>query len=127
MRTSLSLLAVITMMPVGLGVARSSPEPEAAPAIACRTLEVHTDAKLGVMIVVFHQRDDRDRDRVSALLRGHDGAVVEVRTSGGATHPATVMRLKSCFGRGLLVLPADSTALAEKDEFLLVEPTTEPH
>jgi hypothetical protein len=35
------------------------------------------------------------------------------------------MRLKSCFGRGLLLFPADAARIAEKDEFLLVAPTSE--
>jgi hypothetical protein len=124
MRTS--LLVVITMMTaVGPGAAAAPPTPEAAPVIACRALEVHRDAKLGVTIVVFHQRDDKDRDRVGALLRGHDGAAVEFRTGDGASHSATLMRLKSCFGRGLLLFPADAARIAEKDEFVLVEPTPE--
>jgi hypothetical protein len=32
------------------------------------------------------------------------------------------MRLKSCFGRGLLLFRAGTATLAEKDEFLLREP-----
>jgi hypothetical protein len=125
MRVSLSLLVIIMATMAHPAVARVPPAPPAAPAIACRALEVHTDAKLGVTIVVFHQRDDRDRDRVGALLRADDGGAVEFRTADGAPHPATLMRLKSCFGRGLLLFPADAARIAEKDGFLLVPPPPE--
>lgn len=123
MRTSLLLLAMAITGP--LAVAHSAPTPAAAPAIPCRALEVHTDAKLGVTIVVFHQRDDGDRDRVGALLRSHDGEAIEFRTGDGASHSATLMRLKSCFGRGLLLIGAGAPRVAEKDEFLLTEPASE--
>jgi hypothetical protein len=93
------------------------------PLVTCRALEVHTDATLGVTVVVFHQRDDADRTRVGALLRAHDGAAIEFQTGDGASHPATVMRLKSCFGRGLLLFRAGVATLVEKDDFLLREPT----
>jgi hypothetical protein len=129
MRTTLSLLALATM--IGSAAAAQPPsgpsQAASAPAIACRALEVHTEATLGVTVVVFHHRDDADRDRLGALLRGHDGALIQFKTSDGASHPATVMRLKSCFGRGLLVFRAGATRLAEKDEFLLSEPTAEAH
>jgi hypothetical protein len=130
MDPSLSLLAVALM--IDLAAPRSFPASgasQASPAntIACRALEVHTDARLGVTIVVFHQRDDADRERVGALLRAHHGAGIEFRTNDGASHPATVMRLKSCFGRGLLVFSSGAAHLAEKDNFLLSEPRAEAH
>jgi len=128
MRTSLSLLALATM--IGSAAAQPPSGPPHAPSastIACRVLEVHTEATLGVTVVVFHHRDDVDRDRLGALLRAHDGATTRFQASDGAAHPATVMRLKSCFGRGLLLFPAGAARLAEKDEFLLSEPTAEAH
>ncbi len=122
MALPLALLALTTS--VGPAAARQpASAARTAPLVACQALEVHTDATLGVTIVVFHQRDDDDRSRVGALLRAHDGAAVEFQTSDGAAHPATVMRLKSCFGRGLLLFRAGATPLVEKDEFLLREPT----
>jgi hypothetical protein len=122
MRTSVLLLAMA--MTGALAAAQSSPAAGAARAIPCRALEVHTDAKLNVTIVVFHQRDDADRDRVGALLRTHDGEAIGFRTSDGASHSATLLRLKSCFGRGLLLIGAGSAHVAEKDEFLLTEPAS---
>lgn len=115
----------LTLLVVGMDLAAVPPPSAsvaAASAVACRALEVHADATLGVTVVVFHQRDDADRERVGALLRAHDGAVVEFQTRDGAWHAATAMRLKSCFGRGLLLFRAGAAALVEKDEFLLREP-----
>ncbi len=118
----LALLAVM----VGGDVAAAQPAASsAAPPkalVPCRVLEAHTDATLGVTLVVFHQRDDADRSRVGALLRAHDGAGIEFQTSDGTSHAGTVMRLKSCFGRGMLLFRAGAAAVAEKDDFLLREP-----
>ena len=122
----LALLAATTAS--GPAAARQAVEPAGASGqlVACRALEVHADAGLGITVVVFHQRDDDDRSRVGAILRAHDGTSVEFRTTDGASHPATVMRLKSCFGRGLLVFRTGAARLVEKDEFLLREPAAEP-
>jgi hypothetical protein len=123
-RSSLTLLALATMIASAAAQPPSGPPQAAsAPTIPCRVLEAHTEATLGVTVVVFHHRDDADRERLGALLRAHDGTSVQFRTSDGAAHPATVMRLKSCFGRGLLVFSASAAHLAEKDEFLLSEPS----
>jgi hypothetical protein len=124
------LLAVLAVtVAVGPASAQPAAGSEVSPrqSVACRALEVHTDTTLGVTLVVFHQRDDDDRGRVGALLREHDGAAIEFQTGDGASHPATVMRLKSCFGRGLLLYRAGGASLVEKDEFLLREPTAGAH
>lgn len=117
---SLALLALAT----GAHSSIAQPSVPGSPntLVACRVLEAHTDTTLGVTVVVFHQRDDADRSRVGTLLRAHDGAAIEFQTSDGASHAATVMRLKSCFGRGLLLFRAGAASVAEKDEFLLHEP-----
>lgn len=94
----------------------------AAPAeeiIACRVLEGHTSSQLRLTVFVFHQQDQKERARLGALLRQRSGATVEVQTPDGGWHSATVLRLKSCFGRGLLLLPTGTAHLAERDEFLL--------
>ncbi|HUL76427.1 MAG TPA: hypothetical protein VL691_04115 [Vicinamibacteria bacterium] len=128
MRAFLSLLVVATT--IDLAAAQPPPAPgaspgSAAPAIPCRALEVHADPRLNVTVVVFHQRDDADRGKLGELLRGHDGTAIAFRTSDGAVHPATMMRLKSCFGRGLLVFPASAARLSEKDDFVIGEPAPE--
>jgi hypothetical protein len=81
-------------------------------------LEAHTDSELRVTVVVFHQRDETQRSQLAPLLRGHSGEMVEVQAGGGAWRRARMVRLKSCFGRGLLILPA-SGAFPERGEFML--------
>ncbi len=128
MRSSVPVALLAVVAAGALAVAQPA-APAASPnaLVACRVLEAHTDPTLGVTLVVFHQRDDADRSRVGALLRAHDGAGIEFQTSDGAPHAGTVMRLKSCFGRGLLLFRAGSATLAERDDFLLREPAAGLH
>jgi hypothetical protein len=88
-------------------------------AIACRVIESKNAQALGVRVVVFHQAETADRGSLGSFLRSHDGAGVEFEVANGSWQAATVFRLKSCFGRGLLVLPAGGARLAEGDRFLL--------
>lgn len=87
--------------------------------VACHALEKHASAQPSVTIVVFNQRDKPDHQRLSDLLKENDGSGVELRTSDGKWHKATVARLKSCFGRGLLFLSGDVEQLKDRDDFLL--------
>jgi hypothetical protein len=106
------------------GVARipkALPVPEEA--LACRALEVHTSEQPAVTVVIFHQREKEDSERLGALLREYAQTQVEFQTADGAWHNATLMRLKTCFGRGLLLFPAGSARLAEKDVFVLKFPS----
>ncbi|HUK86045.1 MAG TPA: hypothetical protein VLT85_00145 [Terriglobales bacterium] len=102
---------------LALAVARA-----AAPApatVACRVLEVHHDAATGVTVALFHHQDAADQARLAELLRAHPEAAVEYQARDRAWRPAGLARLKSCFGRGLLILPPGSPALAPGDDFLL--------
>ena len=87
--------------------------------IACRVIELKTAPTVGAIVVVFHRAENADRDSIGAFLRNHDGARVELDAGNGNWQAASVFRLKSCFGRGLLVLPAGQARLAEGDKFLL--------
>ncbi|MFZ3214343.1 MAG: hypothetical protein WA188_22790 [Terriglobales bacterium] len=86
--------------------------------IACRALEAHTDDELKMTVVVFHQRDEAQRSQLAALLREHSGAMVEVQSGDGAWRRARLVRLKSCFGRGLLMLRAPAP-FSDRAEFVL--------
>jgi hypothetical protein len=88
-------------------------------AIACRVLEAKIVQQFSVAVAVFHQARASDGPRLGELLRQHDGAAVEFETSEGHSHPATVLRLGTCFGRGLLVFPAASARLGKNEEFWL--------
>ena len=91
--------------------------PEAT--IACSVLESHVSQELGVSAAVFHQRNKEEAARFSALLKEHPDASVEFQTTDGAWHKASVARLKSSFGRGLLLFASRSAELKEKDTFVL--------
>jgi hypothetical protein len=89
--------------------------------VICKVMEAHTSREPAVSVVVFHQRNKADAERLRELLkRAADGGAVEIQTSeGGEWRPAAVARLKSCFGRGLLILPPGSTAPSTGSVFLL--------
>ena len=111
--------AIITILPGAMAQNKpgSRPAPEAA--IVCRALEVKTAERMRVALVLFHQASKRDGARLGELLRGNDGVTVEFETSDGRSHPATLFRLGTCFGRGLLVFPAGSAHLTPRDQFWL--------
>jgi len=113
-----AFVSLLLILPA-LSKAQAVP-PAALPAgtIACRALEVHTDNELKVTVVVFHQRDEAERSQLATLLRGHSGEMVEVQAGDGTWRRARMMRLKSCFGRGLLLLTAPA-AFSERADFVL--------
>lgn len=85
--------------------------------IDCRALEAHSSATPPVIAVVFHQRDKQDQPRLAALLKKDSGATVAVQLGRSTWVNATVVRLKSCFGRGLLLLSSGSLAIKDGDAF----------
>ena len=87
--------------------------------LTCRVVESFEAGRLGVRAVVFHQRDRADGPRLGALLLAHSGEEMEFETRDGQRHRAVVFRVKSCFGRGLLLVPTSEGKLGEKDEFTL--------
>jgi hypothetical protein len=98
--------ALVLMSPFPVGAQTVPSATTDAVKIACRALEIHTDGELKVTVVVFHQRDKAQRSQLAALLREHSGEMVEVQGGDGAWRRARMVRLKSCFGRGLLLMPA---------------------
>ncbi len=102
--------------------AAPAPRPQAVNVVACRVMEAHTSAELHVTTVVFHQQNKNDGPRLGALLGKHSGASVEFQTADGAWHRAQIFRLKSCFGRGLLVFAAGEAQLPERKDFGLKFP-----
>ena len=87
--------------------------------ITCSVMEAFEEGRLGVRAIVFHQRDKADGPRLGSLLLTHSGEEMELEASGGRHYRATVFRVKSCFGRGLVLLPTANLKLGEKDEFTL--------
>ena len=87
--------------------------------VACRAMEVFVSERVGATAVIFHQRDKADGPRLGELLLAHSGEEVEFETSDGQRHLATVERVKSCFGRGLLLFTANETKIAANEEIVL--------
>jgi hypothetical protein len=87
--------------------------------IQCRAMEVFQAERLGVTAVIFHQRDKAEGPRLGELLLAHSGEEVEFETPDGRWHRATLARVKSCFGRGLLLYAASEAKLTAGDDFVL--------
>ncbi len=87
--------------------------------INCRAMEVFESKQLATTAVIFHQRDKADGPRLGALLLAHSGEEIEFETPDGKIHPATVGRVKSCFGRGLLLFASKEAKLDAKDDFVI--------
>lgn len=87
--------------------------------VTCHALETHTNAQPGVTIVVFNQKIKDDHERLSDLLKDNEGASVEIKAADGNWRAASVARLKSCFGRGLLFFPGETPPVQEHDDFVL--------
>jgi len=98
-----------------------SPSGVAAGSLGCRALETYTDGELKVAAIVFHQHDEAQRSQLAVLLRDHSGEMVEIQGEDGKWRRARMVRLKSCFGRGLLLLTAPAP-FSEHAEFLLRVP-----
>jgi len=87
--------------------------------IVCSVMEAFEEGRLGVRAIIFHQRDKADGPRLGSLLVAHSGEEMELETAGGRRYRATVFRVKSCFGRGLVLVPTSKLKLGEQDEFTL--------
>jgi len=114
-------IALLFLLLPGLSVPQSTSQAANAATIVCRALETHTDDALKVMVVVFHQRDEAQRSQLGTLLRERSGEMVEVQAADGVWRRARLVRLKSCFGRGLLMLPVPSP-FSDRAEFMLRVP-----
>jgi hypothetical protein len=116
-------LAILLMIPASdLSLSAQAQTPgikaENGP-ITCRVLESFEEGKLGVRAIVFHQRDKADGPRLGLLLSLHSGKEMELETASGRRYRATIFRVKSCFGRGLALVPTSKLKLGEHDEFTL--------
>lgn len=110
---------LVTLSPLFL-TAQPGQHPVAV-TIACRALDTYTDPELKISFIVFHQRDEAQRSELATLLRNYSGQTVEIQGADGNWRSARMIRLKSCFGRGLLLLSAPSP-IAEHSQFLVRVP-----
>jgi hypothetical protein len=82
-------------------------------------MESFDETKLGVAASIFHQRNKTDGPLLGSLLLAHTGQEMELRVRSGQTYRATIFRVKSAFGRGLVLLPTNEVRLRAGDEFTL--------
>ena len=113
-RHTVLLLLLLLLLPVLARTQSQSPPVT----IACRALEVHTDPDLKIVVVVFRARDEAQRSELAVLLSNQSGATVKIQGSAGNWQSARMFRLRTCVGRGLLLVPTPSP-IAEGAQFLL--------
>ena len=129
MRIKIAMLMLLAGLAVStrlVYVAHAKPGPRDAAdeyTVACRVLEAHAAAWPGVTIVLFHQQEKQDQALLGSLLNANSGARVGVKMGAGDWKPATVVRLKSCFGRGLLMFPAGAEAPKDGETLLVKFPS----
>ncbi len=68
---------------------------------------------------VFHQADAAERAPLAKFIQENSGKTIEFETADAQVHSATLFRMKSCFGRGMLVLRSGDAHLAERSTFTL--------
>jgi len=101
--------------------------PTTSETVACRAIEVGTSKAFGVRLVIFHHQEPSERGRLGALLRAYNGGTVEIQTGEGPWQTATLLRLKTCFGRGLLVVPLSAASPSAGDQFAVRFPSRSKH
>lgn len=102
-----------------LGSFKSADNAAESGPITCVVMESFDETKLGVAASIFHQRNKTDGPLLGSLLLAHTGQEMELRVTGGQAYRATVFRVKSAFGRGLVLLPTGKVKLHPGDEFTL--------
>jgi hypothetical protein len=83
--------------------------------VSCQVMETWEVQTLGVSLAIFHQASSADAAELGMLLRSRDGAEVQFQTPDGAWHQARVLRLKVCFGRGMLVFRVGTAVLVKRE------------
>lgn len=117
-------VAVLSILVSSTFAQNAAPPPAPSPAssalfVACKVMEVFVAERQGVNAVIFHQRDKTDGPRLGEMLKSYSGQEMEFETTDGHRHHGTVVRMKSCFGRGLLIFATGEAKLEGKDEFVL--------
>jgi hypothetical protein len=116
-RCSFGLLVLLVSSHALAGDAQrsSTTSTPTSPAVVCTALEVHVNAQSGVTLVLFHQRDKAEQAKLASLLSGADGASVQIQKGQSEWVNASVMRLRDCFGRGLLLFSSSALKLNDGD------------
>ena len=87
--------------------------------IICSVMEAFDEGKLGVRAIIFHQRDKADGPAWEPCFWRTRAKRWSWRRLAGQHYRATVFRVKSAFGRGLVLVPTSQLKLGAHDEFTL--------
>lgn len=119
-RIAVLAFAVASLAPISTA-ARQAPAHAAAASnpdiIECRVLEAHSSTAPPVFVVIFHQWQKKDQPRLAALLKQNSGSKTDVQIGSAPWTKVTVFRLRTCFGRGMLIFPSATPALKEGATF----------
>ncbi len=109
-------VSVVPVLAARQAASHPSPAPESA-AVECRVLEAHESAAPAALVVIFHQQMKNDQPRLSALIKANSGSDADIQVGSAEWIKVPVFRLRTCFGRGMLILPAGIAALKDGDTF----------
>jgi hypothetical protein len=94
----------------------SNPAPQPA-IVECRVVEAHSSAIPAALVVIFHQQAKKDQPRLSALIKANSGSDADIQIGSAAWKRVSIFRLRTCFGRGMMVLSPGEAALKDGDTF----------
>lgn len=120
------LVLALVLVPNALASPKASMSAPAGSVVHCRVMEAAASAQFHVRLAIFHYRDAADRARLGELLRQNDGEAVQFQAGDGTWQNATVLRLKTCFGRGMLVFSTSALPLVAKQEIVIRFPAAPP-
>jgi len=72
-----------------------------------------------VSAVLVNHADAAERDQFARWLQAHPRSTVQIRNKAGQQTPATIFRVRMCFGRGLLLLDQPIT-VRERDVLTMI-------
>jgi hypothetical protein len=119
LRVTVLVVAIACAVPAFGAPRQTAPHQITAPEsgiVDCKVLEAHTGSAPAVKVVIFHQSKKQDQPRLAGYLKQNSGSDAEVQLGTDAWTKVNVFRLRTAFGRGMLLLPADS-ALKVGDTF----------
>ena len=70
--------------------------------------------------ILAHHSDSKSREQFARWLQSNPKTTVHVQTNDGFVTPATVFRVRMCFGRGLILL-SKPVQVRERDLLTIVQ------
>ena len=70
--------------------------------------------------ILVHHSDPKSREQFAKWLQSNPKTTVQVRTNDGFVTPASVFRVRMCFGRGLILL-SKPIPVRERDVLTIIQ------